>query len=61
MGWDDEYLGYTNNDNPFGDQHLLEKFQWHKKKEKELKTLNLSEKELLLRDFKRQEENRVSF
>ncbi|XP_015763359.1 PREDICTED: cactin-like [Acropora digitifera] len=35
MGWDDEYLGYTNTDNPFGDAHLLENFVWQKKREKD--------------------------
>ena len=35
MGWDDEYLGYTNVDNPFGDEHLLNTFVWNKKLQKE--------------------------
>ena len=35
MGWDDEYLGYTNVDNPFGDKHLLNTFVWNKKLQKE--------------------------
>lgn len=35
MGWDEEYMGYTNNDNPFGDEHLLDTFVWNKKMEKE--------------------------
>ena len=35
MGWDDEYLGYTNVDNPFGDEHLLSTFVWNKKLQKE--------------------------
>lgn len=35
MGWDEEYMGYTNADNPFGDEHLLDTFVWHKKLEKE--------------------------
>ncbi|KAI0227276.1 Cactin [Lamellibrachia satsuma] len=35
MGWDAEYLGYTNSDNPFGDDHLLNTFVWGKKLEKE--------------------------
>ncbi|KAK2156039.1 hypothetical protein LSH36_223g02000 [Paralvinella palmiformis] len=34
MGWDEEYLGYTNVDNPFGDEHLLDTFHWNKKLEK---------------------------
>jgi len=35
MGWDKDYLGYTNADNPFGDEHLLDTFVWNKKLEKE--------------------------
>uniref|UniRef100_A0A0B7AJL8 Splicing factor Cactin n=1 Tax=Arion vulgaris TaxID=1028688 RepID=A0A0B7AJL8_9EUPU len=35
MGWDKDYLGYTNVDNPFGDEHLLDTFVWSKKLEKE--------------------------
>ncbi|GIY35955.1 hypothetical protein CEXT_5821 [Caerostris extrusa] len=35
MGWDDEYMGYTNTDNPFGDTNLLNSFVWKKKLEKE--------------------------
>nr|KAG5703674.1 hypothetical protein BaRGS_002548 [Batillaria attramentaria] len=44
MGWDQEYMikiysresqGYTNVDNPFGDEHLLDTFVWSKKIEKE--------------------------
>ncbi|XP_055952257.1 splicing factor Cactin-like [Argiope bruennichi] len=35
MGWDDEYMGYTNTDNPFGDTNLLNGFVWKKKLEKE--------------------------
>jgi len=31
MGWDNELLDYTNNDNPFGDSNLLGKFVWKKK------------------------------
>ncbi|KAJ8304258.1 hypothetical protein KUTeg_017841 [Tegillarca granosa] len=27
MGWDKDYLGYTNADNPFGDEHLLDHFK----------------------------------
>lgn len=33
-GWDDEYSGYTNEDNPFGDSNLRETFIWGKKYEK---------------------------
>ncbi|CAI9720087.1 cactincactin-like [Octopus vulgaris] len=35
MGWDQDYLGYTNADNPFGDEHLLDTFVWQRKMEKE--------------------------
>ncbi|OQR67170.1 hypothetical protein BIW11_02247 [Tropilaelaps mercedesae] len=35
MGWDEEYAGYTNHDNPFGDSNLLHTFKWKKKLEKE--------------------------
>ena len=35
MGWDNEYLHYTNTDNPFGDNNLLDTFHWKKKLEKE--------------------------
>ncbi|VDN13753.1 unnamed protein product [Dibothriocephalus latus] len=31
MGWGKEYLGYTNDDNPFGDRRLSETFVWKKK------------------------------
>ena len=31
MGWDDEYQHFTNADNPYGDNNLLEPFQWNKK------------------------------
>ncbi|UXI19584.1 hypothetical protein NH340_JMT05527 [Sarcoptes scabiei] len=34
MGWDEEYMGYTNEDNPFGDSNLHETFVWKKKYEK---------------------------
>ncbi|XP_022110580.1 cactin-like [Acanthaster planci] len=33
MGWDEEMMGYTNADNPFGDPNLLDTFVWHKKNE----------------------------
>eukprot|EP00795_Rhopilema_esculentum_P006206 gene6206-11611_t len=33
MGWDEEDLGYTNTNNPFGDHNLRETFTWHKKNE----------------------------
>eukprot|EP00124_Ichthyophonus_hoferi_P000620 Ihof_evm13s24 gene=Ihof_evmTU13s24 len=58
LGWDDDYMGYTNNDNPFGDQHLLEKFVWSKKTEKEMEKLSVSEAEVARIEATRQEENR---
>ncbi|XP_060073611.1 splicing factor Cactin-like [Ylistrum balloti] len=45
MGWDKDYLGYTNADNPFGDEHLLDTFTWGKKLEKEGKK-NLTKEEI---------------
>ena len=35
MGWDSEYLHFTNADNPYGDNNLLETYVWKKKLEKE--------------------------
>ncbi|CAL8088307.1 unnamed protein product [Orchesella dallaii] len=35
MGWDNEYMHYTNTDNPFGDSNILETFVWKKKLEKD--------------------------
>lgn len=35
MGWDNEYLHLTNEDNPYGDSNLFETFCWKKKLEKE--------------------------
>jgi hypothetical protein len=35
MGWDQEYVNYTNDDNPFGDSNLTNNFRWQKKLEKE--------------------------
>ena len=35
MGWSDEYMGYSNVDNPFGDEKLTETFVWGKKLEKQ--------------------------
>lgn len=34
-GWDEEYMGYTNTDNPFGDSQLQQTFIWGKKFEKQ--------------------------
>ncbi|KAL7287803.1 hypothetical protein TKK_0018178 [Trichogramma kaykai] len=57
MGWDNDYLHYTNNDNPFGDAHLLEPFVWGKKLEKE-GLLEVSREQLELRNKYKQEENK---
>lgn len=57
MGWDNDYLHYTNNDNPFGDANLLSTFVWPKKLEKEGLT-NASREELDVRSRQKQEENR---
>lgn len=35
MGWDSEYLHFTNADNPYGDSNLLDRFIWKKKLDKE--------------------------
>ena len=34
-GWDKELMGYSNEDNPFGDANLLDPFVWHKKRDKD--------------------------
>ncbi|KAF7271973.1 hypothetical protein GWI33_015209 [Rhynchophorus ferrugineus] len=57
MGWDNEYLHYTNSDNPFGDGNLLSSFVWTKKLAKEGLT-NASHEELEARNRFKQEENR---
>ncbi|XP_019856665.1 PREDICTED: cactin-like [Amphimedon queenslandica] len=56
MGWDQEMMGYTNADNPFGDQHLLDTFVWHKKREKEAEETKVSAEELERREKRRQVE-----
>ncbi|KAL4660986.1 cactin isoform X1 [Arapaima gigas] len=57
MGWSEEYMGYTNADNPFGDNNLLGTFKWQKALE--LKGIgHLSEKDLKERNKHIQEENR---
>lgn len=57
MGWDNDYLHYTNTDNPFGDGNLLATFVWSKKLEKEGLT-DVSREELEVRNRQKQEENR---
>nr|XP_023653732.1 cactin [Paramormyrops kingsleyae] len=57
MGWSEEYMGYTNADNPFGDNNLLGTFKWQKALE--LKGIgHLGEKDLKERNKHIQEENR---
>ncbi|XP_005721203.1 splicing factor Cactin [Pundamilia nyererei] len=57
MGWSEEYLGYTNADNPFGDNNLLGTFKWQKALDKK-GIGHLGEKELKERNKCIQEENR---
>ncbi|XP_065132848.1 splicing factor Cactin isoform X1 [Paramisgurnus dabryanus] len=57
MGWSEEYMGYTNADNPFGDNNLLGTFKWQKALEKK-GIGHLSEKDLKERNKRIQEENR---
>lgn len=37
LGWGNEYIGYSNMDNPFGDSRMTETFIWGKKLKKENK------------------------
>ncbi|XP_044734936.1 cactin [Chrysoperla carnea] len=57
MGWDNEYLHYTNTDNPFGDGNLLSTFVWNKKLAKEGLT-EVTREELEARNRHKQEENK---
>ncbi|KAF4117766.1 splicing factor Cactin isoform X1 [Onychostoma macrolepis] len=57
MGWSEEYMGYTNADNPFGDNNLLGTFKWQKALEKK-GIGHLSEKNLKERNKHIQVENR---
>lgn len=57
MGWDNDYLHYTNTDNPFGDGNLLSTFVWSKKLDREGLT-GLSREELEIRNRQKQEENK---
>lgn len=57
MGWDNDYLHYTNTDNPFGDGNLLATFVWNKKLEKE-GLGGVSQEELDVRNRQKQEENK---
>ncbi|XP_056148781.1 splicing factor Cactin [Lampris incognitus] len=56
MGWSEEYMGYTNADNPFGDNNLLGTFKWQKALIKK-GIGHLGEKELKDRNKRIQEEN----
>lgn len=57
MGWDNEYLHYTNTDNPFGDANLLSTFVWTKKLVKE-GLIGASREEIEIRNRYKQEENK---
>ncbi|XP_016308607.1 cactin-like isoform X3 [Sinocyclocheilus anshuiensis] len=57
MGWSEEYMGYTNADNPFGDNNLLGTFKWQKALEKK-GIGHLSETNLKERNKHIQQENR---
>lgn len=57
MGWDNDYLHYTNTDNPFGDGNILSTFVWSKKLGKE-GLLDLDREELEIRNRQKQEENK---
>ncbi|XP_006869009.1 PREDICTED: cactin [Chrysochloris asiatica] len=58
MGWGEEYMGYTNTDNPFGDNNLLGTFIWNKALEKK-GIGHLEERELKERNKRIQEDNRL--
>ncbi|NXN34174.1 CATIN protein, partial [Nycticryphes semicollaris] len=58
MGWGEEYMGYTNTDNPFGDNNLLGTFIWGKALEKK-GISHLDEKDLKERNKRIQEDNRL--
>ncbi|CAH8544730.1 unnamed protein product [Dicrocoelium dendriticum] len=58
MGWDKEYLGYTNEDNPFGDHRLSESFVWKQKLESE-GLAHLSKEEIQRIQKKKMEENKL--
>ncbi|TNN13632.1 Cactin [Schistosoma japonicum] len=58
MGWDKEYLGYTNEDNPFGDHRLSESFVWKRKLERQGLS-HLSKEELEVLQKKKMQENKM--
>ena len=53
------FQGYTNADNPFGDEHLTDTFVWNKKIEKEGKE-SLATDEIQHMTKQKMEETRVS-
>ncbi len=57
MGWDNDYLHYTNTDNPFGDANLLSTFVWDKKLSKD-GLVGVSREELEMRNRQKMEENK---
>lgn len=57
MGWDNDYLHYTNTDNPFGDGNILSTFVWSKKLGKE-GLLGVGREELEIRNRHKQEETK---
>ncbi|XP_071549801.1 splicing factor Cactin isoform X2 [Panulirus ornatus] len=58
MGWDSEYLHFTNADNPYGDNNLLDTFVWTKKLEKE-GLASLARDEIEKQNRAKMEENRI--
>lgn len=58
MGWDKDYLHYTNTDNPFGDANLLSTFVWDKKLAKDGLT-GITREELERINRMKQEENKI--
>ncbi|XP_043909800.1 cactin [Protopterus annectens] len=58
MGWGEEYMGYTNADNPFGDNNLLGAFIWNKALDKK-GIGHLNEKEIKDRNKQILEGNRL--
>merc|ERR1712029_1215678 len=57
MGWDNDYVRYTNEDNPFGDSSLMSTFRWDKKLKQDGMD-KLSERELHKIHKVKQEEQR---
>ncbi|XP_045607599.2 splicing factor Cactin isoform X2 [Procambarus clarkii] len=58
MGWDSEYLHFTNADNPYGDNNLLDTFVWKRKLEKEGVT-NISREDIEKQNRAKMDENRL--